>query len=212
MPCLARRRPRLSAKQRKAAIVQAAIKLFGEKGFRGATTRELAAAVGVTEPVLYEHFATKSDLYRAMLESICDGEQFSPDPQLAAARAAGDDHAYFSRLAGLMLDWYEKEPPVIRLLLFSALEGHDLAERFYERRVVYFYRMLTDYIAERIREKIFRPMDPHWAARVFTGMVAHQGLDTSVFGREEVKRRRKQLVATIVDIFLKGMQSPRSIA
>lgn len=59
---------RLSSSARRAAILDEAVKLFSEKGFRGVTTRELAAAVGVTEPVLYQHFETKRDLYRALIE------------------------------------------------------------------------------------------------------------------------------------------------
>src|SRR5436190_2837584 len=62
-------KPRLTSEERKASIVEAAIRLFGEKGFRGTTTREIAAAVGVSEPILYEHFKTKSDLYAAIIDS-----------------------------------------------------------------------------------------------------------------------------------------------
>ena len=64
---LAQPKPRMSSEERRAAIVHAACRLFAERGFRGTTTRELAAAVGVTEPVLYEHFRTKRDLYSAII-------------------------------------------------------------------------------------------------------------------------------------------------
>ena len=57
------RTPKLSKADRRKAIVETAANLFAEVGFRGGTTRELAKRVGVTEPVLYEHFQTKSDLY-----------------------------------------------------------------------------------------------------------------------------------------------------
>jgi AcrR family transcriptional regulator len=60
---------RLSSEERKRVIVEAAIQLFSERGFQGTTTRELAAAAGVTEPVLYQHFETKRDLYSALIET-----------------------------------------------------------------------------------------------------------------------------------------------
>ena len=60
---------RMRGEERYAAIVRCAIRLFAEKGFRGATTRELASALGVTEPVLYRHFPTKRDLYNAIIEA-----------------------------------------------------------------------------------------------------------------------------------------------
>ena len=58
----------MKGNDRRAAIVSAAISLFSEKGFSGTTTRELAARVHVTEPVLYQHFRAKRDLYRAIIE------------------------------------------------------------------------------------------------------------------------------------------------
>jgi len=98
------RKPRLSAAERRSAIVAAAIRLFADKGFKGTTTRELAKAAGVTEPVLYQHFATKKDLYTAIIESVCNMEQEAKDPRLEAAEQAGDDRAFFLRLGELVLD------------------------------------------------------------------------------------------------------------
>src|ERR1700692_2474210 len=60
---------RMKSGERRDAIIAAAVRLFSEKGFRGATTRELAAALDVTEPVIYQHFETKRDLYRAIIET-----------------------------------------------------------------------------------------------------------------------------------------------
>src|SRR5437764_12689967 len=59
---------RMKSEERRAGIIAAAVRLFAEKGFRGTTTRELASAIGVTEPVLYQHFGTKRDLYAAIIE------------------------------------------------------------------------------------------------------------------------------------------------
>ncbi len=64
---------RMKSEERRAAIVRSAIHLFAEKGFRGTTTRELAAAAGITEPVLYQHFRAKSDLYSAIIEAKAGG-------------------------------------------------------------------------------------------------------------------------------------------
>jgi AcrR family transcriptional regulator len=57
---------RLSAQERRKAIVQAVKKVFAAKGFDGATTRELAEAAGVSEALLYKHFPSKVSLYKAM--------------------------------------------------------------------------------------------------------------------------------------------------
>jgi len=48
-------------------ILQVAQRLFMEQGYRPVSTRHIAAACGITQPALYRHFATKQDIYVAML-------------------------------------------------------------------------------------------------------------------------------------------------
>jgi AcrR family transcriptional regulator len=58
---------RLKADQRRALIVDAAGRLFGEHGYDGTRLDAIAAAAGVTKPILYRHFADKQALYLALL-------------------------------------------------------------------------------------------------------------------------------------------------
>ncbi len=59
---------RLSADERRQAVLETACHMFCRSSYRGATTAEIAREVGVSEPVLYRHFASKRDLYLACLE------------------------------------------------------------------------------------------------------------------------------------------------
>src|SRR6476660_5120755 len=68
---------RLDNQGRRRGIVEAAVPLFARKGFAGTTTREIAEAAGVSEALVFKHFATKTALYDAILES-CE----APDPEL----------------------------------------------------------------------------------------------------------------------------------
>ena len=61
-------RRRLTAAARREVIANAAAVLFAERGYRGASIEEIARASGVTPPVVYEHFASKRELYRDLLE------------------------------------------------------------------------------------------------------------------------------------------------
>jgi AcrR family transcriptional regulator len=62
------RRQRLPLEQRRAVIVEAAGHLFGERGYDATRLDDVAAAAGVTKPILYRHFASKQALYLALLE------------------------------------------------------------------------------------------------------------------------------------------------
>ncbi len=60
---------RLPAAERRQAIVDAALRVFVGGSYRGSTTAEIAREAGISEPILYRHFASKRDLYLACLES-----------------------------------------------------------------------------------------------------------------------------------------------
>lgn len=51
-------------------ILEAAIELFSERSFDGATTREIAQRAGVTQPLLNYHFGSKDDLWRAAVDAL----------------------------------------------------------------------------------------------------------------------------------------------
>jgi AcrR family transcriptional regulator len=59
---------RLRSDARRAVIVEAAGRLFGERGYDGTRLDDVAAAAGVTKPILYRHFEDKTALYLALLE------------------------------------------------------------------------------------------------------------------------------------------------
>ncbi len=67
------KKQRLSAEARKLAIVKAALPLFARKGYAATTTRELARAAGVSEPLLYKHFPSKDALYLEIQNFCCHG-------------------------------------------------------------------------------------------------------------------------------------------
>jgi len=61
---------RLPAAERRQALIETAIKAFAAGSYRGVTTAEIARAAGVSEPILYRHFASKRDLYLAAVEDV----------------------------------------------------------------------------------------------------------------------------------------------
>jgi AcrR family transcriptional regulator len=61
---------RLPAAERRLELVETAVRVFAEGSYRGTTTAEIARAAGVSEPILYRHFASKRDLYFAALDRV----------------------------------------------------------------------------------------------------------------------------------------------
>lgn len=117
-------RRRLSAAQRREVIEAAATELFAERGYRGASIEEIAKRAGVTPPVVYDHFASKIDLYRQLLEAHFArlrgiwARSFpgSDDP---SARVGRSFDAWFS---------YVEQHPAAAKMLFREPSGGDEAE------------------------------------------------------------------------------------
>lgn len=62
--------PRMAAADRRLHLIETAIRLFTDGSYRGTTTAEIARTAGVSEPILYRHFASKRALYLAALEHV----------------------------------------------------------------------------------------------------------------------------------------------
>ncbi|MCC6139576.1 MAG: TetR/AcrR family transcriptional regulator [Nitrospira sp.] len=195
------RPPRQSGQERQASLIQAATRLFAKKGFNGTTTKEIAKAAGISEALVFKHFPTKRALYAAIL-----AEKVTINELLGAIEASAqkqDDRRVFTLIAGYRIR-PGADPTLLRLLLFSALEGHELSDMFFGKHHKVFYDYLAAYIQARIEDGAFRQVDPLLAARAFIGMVVHHRLLHEIFG-VRMDRSYDETVSTYVDIFLQGL-------
>src|SRR5215216_4958142 len=117
---------RMNGEERRSQILEVAVSLFSQRGFRGTTTKEIAAAAGVSEAMVFRHFANKEELYSAIIDhkSCNHSEMKTPMEKLAELTAAKDDYALFYGLALNALNKHADDPNFMRLLMFAALEGH----------------------------------------------------------------------------------------
>ncbi len=192
--------------ERRAAIVEAAIRLFAERGFRGTTTRALADAVGVTEPVLYEHFKSKRELYTAIVETKAREGMARASAMLQPFVQARDDRGLFLALAEIIFGCQCEDPAYSRLQLSVALDDPELGKAFYEHMRAG-REKLAEYIARRIEEGAFRRVDPRLAARAFVGMVNHHATVLMLYGDDFVNLSKQQVIEGMVDLFLNGIQA-----
>lgn len=173
---------RMAGEERRSQILAVAVSLFSERGFRGTTTKEIAQAAGVSEAMVFRHFATKKELYAAILDhKACADDRFQPEQMAAEAIKRKDDRAVFESLALGALTYHEKDPEFQRLLLYSALEKHELAEMFFNEFVRRVYQFLGSYIRERQRDGAMIEIDPAIVVRCFIGMVMHQSLNNNLW-------------------------------
>jgi AcrR family transcriptional regulator len=193
------------SKDRRQDILNAAMELFARKGFRGTTTRDLAAHAGVNEAIIFRHFSTKEALYSAILETkACEKRSDEEYAEVEALSSGSDDVKFFEALGRTFLERHENDTTFMRLLLFSALEGHELSEMFLGSMAS--RNPVANFIKRRIDEGAFRPVDPELAARAMFGMFVSYLQWQEIFGHKKNKSYdREEVVRTFVAIFLSGM-------
>jgi len=197
---------RRSGVDRRQQILREAMASFAQKGFRGTTVRGLAARVGISEAALYRYYPSKESLYAAIIDHKMAAVDIVAVLQPVVSRR--DDRELFLGLAREIFARVEADPTFLRILYFSALEGHRLADPFFESRVKRLREFLTEYIAQRIDEGAFVPVDPVIASRAFLGMVFDHLNVRLVLGQSDAyPQPRDEVAETFVSIFLRGMQN-----
>jgi len=204
---------RMAGDERRLQILKVAMRLFSQRGFRGTTTKEIAQAAGVSEAMVFRHFATKEELYSAILDhKACLHDDLDPLQKVAEAIRRKDDHAVFEGLALDALNQHDRDPEFQRLLLHSALEQHELAHMFWEKFVRRVYQSLRAYIRQRQRDGAFRSLEPFVIVRAFIGMIIHHSLNNNLWDRERrLLRISNQAAArSFTDILLNGVSSEKA--
>jgi AcrR family transcriptional regulator len=109
----------MSAEARREVIERAAGDVFAERGYHGASIDEICRRSGVTPPVLYDHFASKLDLHRRLLESTRDELL-----ELWRTHLAGDEPAEV-RIPRAIAAWaaYVQEHPYAPRMFFTETTG-----------------------------------------------------------------------------------------
>ena len=203
---------RMPADIRREQILQTAVDLFSQKGFKGTTTKELAKAAGVSEAIIFRHFASKDELYAAILESkSCqNGLRKFPwegNEDIQTAIRTRDDHSVFYHFALEAMTNQQKDVAFMRLLFYSALEEHELATRFFGEFVSQAYGFLGEYIQDRQKEGAMRDLEPRVAVRAFLGMIIHHSLNNILWDkpRNLLNITNEEAAKNFAEILLRGV-------
>lgn len=209
-------RARMSGEERRHSIVETATRLFSQKGFSGTTTREIAQAAGVSEAIIFRHFATKEELYAAIVDFKSQhAAPLEPCEMVHDAWDARDDRAVFEGIALGMLRHHEQDEELMRLLLFSALDDHRLTDMFIDRCVRQMQQTLGEYVRERQAAGAFRAdLDALLIIRFFLGATINHALNNNLFDKSHrlLKINNEDAARAFADILLHGITRTAPVA
>lgn len=174
---------RMAAPDRRSQLINIALNVFSQKGFNGTTTKEIAAAAGVTEAIIFRHFPTKQALYQAVLESEmgCPGfQKWMADAKSCMDRE--DDEGLFRLIATAMVEVYRSDARLERVLLFAALEGNEQGLAHFRSFSSPIGEILRDYIVKRQSAGALANLSPGAILLAISGMAQRYAMLTQMFG------------------------------
>jgi TetR/AcrR family transcriptional regulator len=173
----------MSAIDRRQQLLETALDFFSRKGFEGATTKEIAAAAGVTEAIIFRHFPNKQALYKAVLDYTTHASNL--DGWLAETKACmerNDDAGLLRSIANNILKSYRTDPRFERVVLFAALEGHEAGLAHHHQLALPILELLSAYIVRRQRQGAFLGYNPGVIIEAIAGVTTHYAMMTQFFG------------------------------
>jgi TetR/AcrR family transcriptional regulator len=201
-------RKRFPAEQRRNQLLRIAVDLFSKRGFESTTTKAIAAAAGVSEGVIFQHFATKEQLYAGILDYKAQEWGMEEWEQRIRECAKGeDDEAVVLSLVERILESDRLDPQFQRLMFQAALNGHPLPQ-IMAQRILPLHQFLCSYVSKRQKQGAFRKCDPGLAVHAMVSMPSYLGLTKSLFGLNEIKMPEHEMAASFTRFILDGLRPP----
>jgi len=196
---------RLSFPERERIILEAAGRLFAERGFVGTTTKAIATESGVNEALLFRHFRNKEELYNALIAQ-CLGDfetEMSPALKLLSPLPVRDA---LLEIAKLVLRKNRENPWFLRVVFFAALESNELSQHFFKQRLP-LCEFLDGFFAEKIKLGEIAERMPAVLSRTYMGIIHNYVQICLVFHTPDFyPLPEPEMLDQFVELFLKGAQ------
>lgn len=155
-------------------ILDAAARLFAERGFHRTTTKDIAEAADVAEGTLYNYFETKNDLLFAILSRLSENELPQAGLVPGAAKPAqisiGDARQHFTNLLDLRREYVNQNAVMLQAILSEILANSELRQRYAEQLLGPTLKGLEHELTLRIKLGQLSDLDVPATARVLTSM------------------------------------------
>jgi TetR/AcrR family transcriptional regulator len=162
------RATRPSADPTRDRILAAAVDLFAERSFDGATTREIAARAGVTQPLLNYHYRSKDELWRAAVDSLFEALVSSATEHLQELR--GVDELTSAKLrVREFVTFSARHPQLHRIITQESKADSARMDYLVEHHVRPLYESTVKLFEHLVRDGVVPPIAPAHLYYILTG-------------------------------------------
>ena len=191
----------LVVRARREQIVEAATRVFAEKGFRRATTREVAREAGISEGTIYNYFEDKDALLMAILHKLNETERRAEDfEEGMASDFQGFLKEYLRQRMSLI--WENRE--AFRVVLSEMLVNAELRELYLRQVLAPTMAIAEENFRSRIEQGEVRQTDAPLAMRSVAGTVLGV-LILGLLGDEEVGSRSDEIPDVLTGLLVYGL-------
>ncbi len=189
-------------------ILETALKLFSQKGYLGATTKEIAKEAGIAEVTLFRYFSSKEALFGEVINT------YSFLPTLKELLEKIRKEPYEKALKVIAYEFIkvlESKKDLIKIMHSEIQRYPEEIKKIYDNIIEHTIDLLSEYFKELQQKGFLREFDSVFAARAFLGMFFSYFYAKEIgkclnLGKEDIN----EVVNAYVDIFLRGMlKSPR---
>ena len=193
----------LVVRARREQIIEAATRIFAQKGFRRSTTREVARAAGVSEGTIYNYFEDKDALLLAILDRLNETERRAEDFEEGMAMDfRGFLEEYLRQRMSLI--WENRE--VFRVVLSEMLVNSELRERYRRQVVEPTMRIAEETFRSRMKQGEMRKTDAPLAMRSVAGALLGVVV-LGLLGDEEIDSRWDEVPYVLAELLLHGLDT-----
>jgi AcrR family transcriptional regulator len=188
-------------------IIEAAVQLFAQHGFKGASTRDISRAARVNEVTLFRYFPRKSDLFLAAAESRLSRVRMGRDLQ---SKLAADAKLQITvpMLTEFMLENFFYSPDILRLIFVAGFEvpGTDRMVREY---LGPFFDMVHGYFERCSSKGVMGNIEPSIATLSLAGIVSVHQTFYRIFTDQELGWNLERSIPAYADFLLGALGHER---
>ncbi len=192
----------MKKRETKQKLLEATMKLISEKGYLGATTREISREAGVTELTLFRHFGTKERLFEELLNS------YTFLPRLKELLPELDHLAYedaLTLIATNFLMTLKERKAMIKIMVTEIHSYPEKIRTLYSAFLDEVRATLAGYFASLQKKGFLRDVTPEIAVRAFMGMLFNYFRNEEIMKENGMtKKRMEQHIREFVSIFAHG--------
>lgn len=186
----------------KTKILESALKLFSEKGYLGATTREIAKEAAVAEVTLFRHFATKEKLLQEVFNNysfLPELKNFLPEVSHLEYRDA------LSLIVRRFLNSLFLHKEMIKIIKSEFYTYPEHVTQLYQSFLDELYMTLASYFDEMQEKGILMEFDTKLGARALLGMFfSYFEVEEFIFQKSGSREDYEKAINVFIEIFMKG--------